>query len=134
MMILADVHSLIEQQHAAIANRLERSNIAAIETSADERAHLRVSKLDLGVRARPQPRRGFHERRAAADVEERHGLTGTKQGVGAPARAAARAAAFAPALNQVDRYWDHCRARASNINTRTRPVAPKTRIAICGPR
>ena len=134
MMILADVDALVEQQNAAIANRLERGDVATIETAGDARARIRAGQLHLGMRARTQTRGGFDERRAAADIEERHQLTGAKHGVRSPARAATRAAALAPAFNQVDRYWCHCRVCASNINTRTRPVAPKTRIAICGPR
>ena len=78
--ILADVHAHVEAHYTAISNRLERGDVAAIETTRDRRACVRSGKLYLGARARPKPRRGFDERRLAADVEECDWLTGTKEG------------------------------------------------------
>ena len=133
-LLLAEIDSLIEHQQTAIANRLECRDVTTIEAAGDRGPRRRSGELHFRARARTQPRVGFDERRVAADVEERDRLAGPKQSVRSPARAAAGAAALAAPLDEVDGYGCHCRVRASNVNTRTRPVAPKIRIAICGPR
>ena len=126
--------AMVEDQHATVAKRLERRHVAAIETSPDGRSVAACKQLQLGVRAGPQARVGFHERRTAVDVEEHHRLTGPQYRICTPPQpfrghALLRATVTAP-IGQCR----HCRACASNVNTRTRPVPPNTRIAICGPR
>jgi hypothetical protein len=80
-MFVSDIDSLIEHEDAAIPNRLERRNVAAIEAAGDGGARSRSGELHFRVRAGAQPRAGFNERRVAADVEERDRLAGTKDGV-----------------------------------------------------
>ena len=61
---LADLHALLEDQHAAIANRLERRDVAAIETSLARwrarrrrRVAFRCARQDAAARRiQPAPR------------------------------------------------------------------------------
>ena len=85
-----------------------------------------LASCTLGVRARTQPRRGFDERRAAADVEERDRLAGTKDGVrpaSAPPAAGARVARARRSIRSM--ATDAIAASAHRTSTRGHGRSPR---------
>ena len=131
--VIIERDALIEEDNAAIAQRLERRYVASIKARANARPAIRAGKLHLGVRAWTQTGVRLDQRRSGVDVEKGHGQAGTQDRAIAPSPAAADRTPFTAAVGVI-RYSVHWPVFASNINKRTRPVAPNTRTAICGPR
>ena len=126
---------MVEDQHAAVAKRLERRHVAAVEMPANASSGRGAPRSCSSVCAPGRSR--------APDSTSAARLLMLSSTTGCPGRSTACAcqrsrsaatrrsrAAITPPIGQ----GRHCRACASNINTRTRPVPPNTRIAICGPR
>ena len=65
---------MVEDQHTAVAKRLDHRHVAAVEMPSNGRPVAATKQVQLGVSARAEPRTGFHERSAAVDVEQQHRL------------------------------------------------------------
>src|SRR5436190_20761246 len=61
--VVFEMHALVKEQHAAIADRLERGDVAAIETAAHAGARAVAGQLHLGLGAWTQPRVRLDKRR-----------------------------------------------------------------------
>lgn len=98
VVFVLEFETLLEYQYPAVSEWLERCNVTTIEPAPDAGAPSAKSQLKLGRRTGPQARFRFHQRGAAADVQQHDRLSRPKYRIGSAPHAAGRASAFGPAL------------------------------------
>lgn len=125
------IQDVIEHNCSLVPDRIEARHAAAIDAAAN-RLSGQSRQLELGPHAGRHPAARFDQRAATTDVNEPHLLTRPEQCRGAPRRAIRRHARGLPPLRLAYSSC-HCRSPASNRRTRMRLVAPRIRMAICGP-
>ena len=129
---LPDVDALIEHQHAAIAHRLERGDVAAIEPSLRHVARDAARASCISVCAPGRSRAA--DSTSAARLLMLSSVTADPDEISvaaSPARAAADMPALAPAFNQIDRYGCHCarpRIEHQHADTAGRPEYPNRHL------
>jgi hypothetical protein len=92
-----------------------------------------TDQLQFGRPPRTQPGRTLDEDAERANVDYSNEYTGTEHRLAAPAGGVGTRAARPPAFTPCT-HGTHAARAGSKRSTRTRPVLPVRRTAICGPR
>jgi hypothetical protein len=120
----ADLDPSVKHHDAVIPQWIKTRDVTTLDAATDGLAGAAAAQLQFGLRPRPQPRLGFDQRGTTTDVDEHHGLARPQHRTNAKPRASASQSTLTTPLGDIKCYGRHVRACASNINTRTRPVAP----------
>ncbi len=98
-----DLHTFVEHDHAVIAHGIKINHPAALQASRDPRPRAATAQLQFRAGPWPQSRARFHEGATTADVDEDHGLAGSKHRARGKRRSAAGYAALKAPLDDLER-------------------------------
>jgi len=128
------VQHRIEGDGSTERQRAEGDHLAPLDAAPNDLLAVCGSRhqLQFGHPARPQPSLTLDQRAVWADVHESDQQPGPEDRVRMPAGMCRTGAPGAPAF-RVGAHGSHAALAGSNRSTRTRPVLPVMRMAICGP-